>query len=87
VDVSVTNLRAHLSDWLERVQQGEDVVVTERGTPVARLVRVTASVLLADLEKEGLLARPSAGARPRAGDHRRIRAKGSVADLVSRQRD
>lgn len=85
--MSVTNLRAHLSDWLDRVQQGEDVVVTERGTPVARLVRVTASALLDDLEKEGLLARPSTGARPRAGDHRRIRAKGCVADLVSRQRD
>jgi prevent-host-death family protein len=87
VDVSVSNLRAHLSDWLDRVQDGEDVVVTDRGTPVARIVQVTASDLLEDLEKEGLLARPTSSQRPRAGDFRRVRAKRSVAHLVSDQRD
>jgi prevent-host-death family protein len=83
----VSNLRAHLSDWLDRVQHGEDVIITERGTPVARIVRISASALLADLEKEGLLAPPSAGTRPRAGQHPRVRAKRPVADLVSSQRD
>jgi prevent-host-death family protein len=87
VDVSVSNLRAHLSDWLDRVRDGEDVVVTDRGTPVARIVRVTASDLLQDLEREGLLARPTSSQRPRAGDFRRVRAKRSVAQLVSDQRD
>lgn len=87
VDVSVTNLRAHLSDWLDRVQHGEDVVITDRGTPVAKIVRVTASELLDDLEREGLLARPTSQARPRAGDYRRVRATRSVAKLVSSQRD
>ena len=87
VDVPVSDLRAHLSDWLERVQHGEDVVITERGTPVARIVRVSASALLDDLEKEGLLARATSETRPRAGDHNRVRAKRSVAGLVSSQRD
>ena len=83
----MSDLRAHLSDWLDRVRHGEDVVVTERGTPVAKIVQVTAAALLDDLEKEGLLARPRSGARPRASDYHRVRAKRSVADLVSRQRD
>jgi prevent-host-death family protein len=83
----VSNLRAHLKDWLGRVQDGEDVVITDRGTPVARIVRVTASDLLEDLEKEGLLSRPTSSERPRAGDFRRVRAKRSVAQLVSGQRD
>ena len=83
----MSELRAHLSDWLDRVQDGEEVVVTERGTPVARIVRVTAAALLDDLEKQGLLARPSSEVRPRAGDHRRVRAKRSVGGLVSSQRD
>lgn len=87
MDVSVTNLRSHLSDWLDRVRDGEDVIVTDRGTPVARIIRVTASDLLEDLEKEGLLARPAYSQRPRAGDFRRLRAKRSVAQLVSDQRD
>lgn len=83
----MSNLRAHLSDWLGRVQEGEDVVVTDRGTPVARIVRVTAADFLEDLEKEGLLARPTSSERPRAGDFRRVRAERSVAQLVSDQRD
>lgn len=37
VDVSVTELRAHLSDWLDRARAGGEVVITERGIPIARL--------------------------------------------------
>jgi prevent-host-death family protein len=87
VEVSVSNLRAQLSDWLGRVQRGEDVVITDRGTPVAKIVRVKASALLEDLERDGLVARPSSDARPRAGESPRVHAKQSVADLVSDQRD
>lgn len=46
-----------------------------------------ASELLEDLEKDGLLARPTSSQRPRSGDVRRVRAKRSVAELVSGQRD
>jgi prevent-host-death family protein len=35
---TVSDLRAHLSEWLERAREGEEVVVTERGVPVARLL-------------------------------------------------
>lgn len=86
MDVSVTDLRAHLSDWLDRVQEGEAVVVTERGTPVARIVPVAASALLAELEGSGLLARPESPRRPAAATHPRVRATHSVADVVSSQR-
>jgi prevent-host-death family protein len=87
MDVPVSDLRAHLRAWLERVRDGEEVTITERGAPVAKIVRVSSSALLGDLEKEGLLARPRSGARPPAGTHRRVRAKGAVADRVSSQRD
>ncbi len=36
--VTVRDLRQHLSDHLRSVQAGGTVVVTSRGTPVARLV-------------------------------------------------
>ncbi|MFP5321267.1 MAG: type II toxin-antitoxin system Phd/YefM family antitoxin [Acidimicrobiia bacterium] len=87
MDVSVTDLRAHLSDWLDRVQEGEAVVVTERGRPVARVVPVTASPLLAELEGAGSLARPATALRPSAAAHPRVRARRPVADVVSSQRD
>ena len=36
--VGVRELRQNLSKYLERVKQGEDLIVTERGREVARLV-------------------------------------------------
>jgi prevent-host-death family protein len=39
-DVSVAEVKAHLSEVLDRVERGEEVVITRRGTPVARLSRI-----------------------------------------------
>lgn len=37
VTVGIRELRNNLRSWLERVKAGEEVVVTERGKPVAQL--------------------------------------------------
>ena len=59
MDVSVSALRAELKQWIERARDGEDVVVTERGIPVARLSRIGSADLIERLEREGLLTAPS----------------------------
>lgn len=87
MDVSVSTLRAQLRECLDRVRDGEEIVVTERGTPVARIVGASASALLEELEKDGHIARPKSPDRPKATGRRRVRSKSSVADLVSQQRD
>lgn len=38
IHVGVRDLKAHLSAYIDRVQAGEDIVVTEHGRPVCRLV-------------------------------------------------
>ena len=38
MDISVRELKNHLSEYLRRVQSGEELVVTSRGKEVARLV-------------------------------------------------
>lgn len=40
MQVGIRELKATLSAVLQRVKAGEEVVVTERGTPVARLQRM-----------------------------------------------
>ena len=35
MDVPVTELRAHLSDWLDRVRAGEEIVVTDRSSSMS----------------------------------------------------
>jgi antitoxin (DNA-binding transcriptional repressor) of toxin-antitoxin stability system len=42
MNVGVREFRSRLSAYLARVRQGETVVVTDHGTPVARLERVAA---------------------------------------------
>ncbi len=40
--VSVLEAKTHLSTLLEQVRQGEEVVITRRGQPVARLTAIAA---------------------------------------------
>ena len=60
MDVAVSDLRAHLSEWLDRARAGEEVVVTERGVPVVRLLGIGATETLERLTAEGVIARPAA---------------------------
>jgi prevent-host-death family protein len=87
MDVAVSALRANLSHWLDQVREGEEVVVTERGTPVARIVPVADPALLARLEQQGLIGRPAATVRTPARGRRRVRATESASEAVRRQRD
>lgn len=60
----MADLKARLSEYLARVKSGEEVLVTDRGKPVARLVPVGVETAADDeaetarlkaMEREGLL--------------------------------
>ena len=86
MDVAVSELRAHLSEWLEQAREGTEVVVTDRGVPVARLLGLDATDTLERLTVEGVIARPEQAKRPTASGRRRPSARTNMADLVSEQR-
>ena len=86
MNVPVTELRAHLSKWLARAQEGDEIVVTDRGVPVARLVGVDAESTLERLTREGVISRPLSEKRPRAQGVVRPRPKRPVSDIVSEMR-
>ena len=84
-EVGVRVLKNNLSRYLDRVQQGEEIIVTEHGKPVARLSAVDeATDRLAALVASGAVRPPRTRQRQRPA--RRIKAKGSVSDLVAEQR-
>ncbi|HWG15376.1 MAG TPA: type II toxin-antitoxin system prevent-host-death family antitoxin [Streptosporangiaceae bacterium] len=87
MDVAVTELRARLSVWLDMVQHGEEVVITDRGLPVARLLGLDSTATLDRLTAEGVISRPESAQRPRASGRQRPRPRQPVADIVSEQRD
>lgn len=85
-EVGIRELKNGLSGYIDRVRNGEEVVVTDRGRPVARLSPLDATHdHLADLVAAGIVRAPASG-RPRHLPKRRIKAKGSVTDLVAEQR-
>ena len=79
------DLKNNLSRYLDRVQGGEEVIVTERGRPIARLSALDHPAdRLAALVASGAVRPPRSTGRRRP--RRRIAAKGSVSDLVAEQR-
>lgn len=86
MDVAVSELRAHLSDYLDRARAGGEVVITDRGVPIARLLGLTADATLERLAADGVIARATAGPRPTASGRPRPRPRRPVADLVTDQR-
>jgi prevent-host-death family protein len=86
MDVPVTELRAHLSEWMEQVRGGGELVITDRGVPVARLLGLTTASTLQRLAAEGVIGRPAAAQRPVAAERSRPRPRRPVADIVSEQR-
>jgi prevent-host-death family protein len=82
-EVGVRALHDHLSEHLERVQDGMEVLVTRRGQPVARLSPVGEGDPLQDLVRRGLLTPPS---RQRTARRARVKASGPVSELVAEQR-
>jgi len=65
---SISELKASLSAYLSVVKKGDEVLVTDRGRPVARLVPAadseTASDRVRRLAREGIV-RPASGRLPR----------------------
>ena len=86
MDVAVTELRAHLGQWIDAARDGNDVVITDRGTPVARIVALESTPLIDRLTEQGVISRPTKSTRPVAGDRHRPSPKRPVADIVSEQR-
>lgn len=94
MEVSVRELKARLSEYLRRVQQGEELVITRHGRPVGRLVP---PVDAADEEAEARVVRelrslpwirPASGEKPLGAQNPLPHRPGErmLSDLVSENR-
>jgi prevent-host-death family protein len=89
---TVSKLKASLSAYLRRVKAGEEVLVSERGRPIAKLVPVSSSEGLPDhvtaLVKQGLAR---VGSRPLSRDFcklpRPMDPKGQVLRALLEERE
>ncbi len=82
-EVGVRALHDRLSEYLDQVETGADIVVTRRGKPIARLCAFDREDPLAELVRRGLVGLPDKSRAPRRA---RVASRGSVSELVAEQR-
>ena len=78
--VGVRELKTRLGTYLQRVRQGQTVIVTDRGEPIAELrpleTATDADAVLANLDAAGAVTRPT---RPTLPPFRPITSRGGSA--------
>jgi len=86
--VGIRDLKNDLSRWVARARRGSEVLVTDRGAPVARLVPVRGVDPLEALIEAGVIEPAPKGVRRRQPSTRvHLHGDGpSMADYVARQR-
>lgn len=83
VDVGIRELKAHLSEYLERAARGEVVRVTDRGRPKALLGPVLGPSRVEDGIRSGWIT-PGHGPLPTAP--RRAQASARILDVLAEDR-
>ena len=84
MEIGIRELRADLSRLVKRVQAGEELVVTDHGKPVARLVPMNGERKIDRLIREGLVI---PAPNPWRGKLRKpIEGAGPLSDLVIEDR-
>ena len=84
MDVGVRELKAHLSDFLDRAAEGELIRVTDRGVPKAILGPLPGRLRIEQGIAEGWI-RPGNGAAPR--EFRKFRATRRSEEVIAEDRD
>ena len=85
--VGVRELKNQLSRYLRRVQDGEEIIVTERGRSVARIIPVKVSTLKRALEpllREGSVR--WSGGKPRGATRRPVIRGQTLSEMVREDR-
>ncbi len=82
-EVGIRELRDHLSKYLEEVQAGNDIVVTDRGRAIARILPMNGERTIDRLIREGRVTPAKTRTRSLPTP---IKTKGTVSDLVAEQR-
>lgn len=88
VNVGIRELRENLRSWLDRVKEGDQVVVTERGKPIARIDAIGAESRLDELIRLGIV-RPALSKKRHVIDISKLPDLGpgpTLTDIVIQQR-
>ena len=89
MDVQITDLRARLADYIERVRKGEELVVVQHGFPVARISGIGSTPVIERLTRDGVIRRPANPVKITAAGRKRVKPSAGppVSDWIAEQRN
>jgi prevent-host-death family protein len=85
MEVGVRELKARLSEYLDRAERGEIIRVTERGRPKAMLVPLPGKLRIEEGIAEGWITPPKTKTRRRR-QIRPVKADRSIAEILAEDR-
>ena len=90
ITAGIKEIKNNLSRYLAQVKAGEEIMITERGKPVARIIQegqepMSIRAALAPLIKKGLVTLPVMGLKKKHLRYRKIGGK-LVSDMVIEDR-
>ena len=83
-EVGIRELREHLSRFIDEVRAGRELIVTDRGRPVARIVASSGEAWLDQLVAAGVVSLPERELD--LASLGRVRADGDLMEFVFDQR-
>jgi prevent-host-death family protein len=86
VSVGIRELRGNLREYLDRVRQGDEVIVTDRGKPVALIRPPEGQRTLERLVAEGRVTLPTLPKAPIRLEDLPVVEGNAVSDFVIEQR-
>jgi prevent-host-death family protein len=84
LEVGIRRLREHLGRYLDEVRAGREVLVTDRGRPVARIVASSGRSRLDELVAAGIVTLPEHELDP--SSFGRVRVDGDLMEFLLDQR-
>jgi prevent-host-death family protein len=83
-EVGIRELRDHLSQFIDEVRAGHELIVTDRGRPVARIVKSSGDSQLEELVAAGVITPPEIDMD--VSSFGRVRTNGDIMEFVFEQR-
>ena len=92
-ETGIRELKAHLSQYLKNVGNGDEIIITDRGKPVARLSSVKLNSennkvyeLLSSMAKKGLIKVPEKWGKPALPPKRMVITGSTISEAVIEDR-
>jgi prevent-host-death family protein len=85
MDVGIRELKAHLSEYLDRAERGEIIRVTDRGKPKVMLMPLPGRLRIEEGIREGWITPPRISG-PRSRSRKRYKGSGSIQSAIDEDR-